>query len=182
MWFKNASYTPPEPLLVGTDYALSYYFHEVTHFFQASIIGRRFGSGPCWFDEGAAILVGEANTYEDFPRTVRQASAIRSSKLDELRRFLAKPVTSDSDVIKLLQDFPRSSSQCQIDFPQFGYGLGWFVNEKLVYDFGWSPYMAFWREMSGQEWQEAFSETYGLSYLTWVANNFAPYMVKLLNQ
>lgn len=181
MWFKKASYTPAEPLLVGTDYSLSYYFHEVTHFFQGSIIDKRMGSGPCWFDEGSAMLIGESNAYESYQRTLQLVSQGRVNKLNELRSFIGKAQVAESDVSNLLQNYPRSSPQCQIEFPQLGYGLGWFVNEKLVYDFGWKRYLQFWHAMSEDNWEIAFQKTFDGNFQSWAEKSFDPYMTKLLN-
>jgi hypothetical protein len=162
------------------DRNLDYYFHEVTHFYQASVIGERLGQAPCWFPEGAAMLIGYANSFDDSLNNLGFVSQARNSKLDELRKFLSDKSVSEKEILKLLNDYPASDPMCQHVFPQLGYGLGWFVNERIVFDFGWDRYLTYWRNMALTDWETAFNKSFSVTFSQWSSEVFAPYMIVLL--
>jgi len=182
IWFKIPPNSPAEQSLLGIDRPLDYYFHEITHYYQASIIGVKFGEAPCWFPEGAAMLIGFANSFENTDSNTKYVREARVLKLRELVKFLSDKQLSEPEILKLLNNYPATNPMCQHIFPQLGYGLGWFVNEKLVSDFGWDNYLKFWREMGKSDWESAFKESYAISFSAWASESFAPYMLTLLKE
>jgi hypothetical protein len=181
VWFKISPNLPAEQSLTGVDRNLDFYFHEITHFYQGSIIGEKYREAPCWFPEGAAMLIGYANSFENSENNFNFMSQARDLKLGELRKFFSDKSISQNEILKLLNDYPASDPMCQHKFPQLGYGLGWFVNERLVSDYGWDGYINFWRNMARMEWQQAFNQSFSTSFKSWSSETFSPYMVALLN-
>jgi hypothetical protein len=156
-----------------------YVFHEVTHFFQYTAIGRNVQNGPCWFDEGQADYVqaaqSAANSADAFPIALQ-------SRYDErflINKYFNFKPTADG-LYKILSEEVSGSKLCIDETPYFGYTMGSMVSEKIVIDFGWKNYLLLMDNLNKSDWNEAFFKTTGRQLDDWYKSDLVPYLLKIL--
>jgi hypothetical protein len=165
---------------------MDYYVHEVTHFFQTLTNGDSSNeAAPCWYAEGTATFIGHAMTYPtDEARTMEEFVSVRKERAKNLMNFYEtvggpSQARLERDILK----FPEGDPTCQHETPQFGYNLGMFVAEKLIFDFGFDSFIEMSKGMGGQNLASAFESVNGIDYQRWVKASLIPYIIEnLLNE
>jgi hypothetical protein len=178
MWYMASErFVPPKG-------PIDYYMHEVFHFYQSLDVTPGIstsGDDPCWYVEGSATFLGHANTYTSEAATISEVSPMRQNRTNQIRPYLVdRSGKLREELLKsVFLNGPKVSNDCQHQGPQYGYNLGYFVNELLVYEFGYDKLIDFSLAAKKMEWEQAFSQTYGISAEKWADSSLVSAMKQL---
>lgn len=176
MWFmSDKRFTPPD------HGALELYMHEVFHFYQGIDVAEGIstsGIDPCWYKEGSATFLGLSLLFPDLYSTIYNLGFAREGRMKKLRSYLVTPdgLLNKDLLTSVFLEGPKNTDECQLLEPQYGYNLGFFASERLVYDFGFEKFIEFSLNVKRSPWKDAFKSTFGVSADQWAKNVLVPTM------
>lgn len=175
MWYMaSENFVPPKG-------PIDYYMHEVFHFYQSLDVAPGIstsGDDPCWYVEGSATFLGHSMTYASTSSTLAEMAPMRQNRMKQIRPYLvdSKGKLKEDLLKSVFLNGPKVSNDCQHQGPQYGYNLGYFVNERLVHEFGFEKLIKFSLAAKKAEWEEAFLATFGISAEQWASKSLVPTM------